>query len=165
MPTFFLCPAVWSVASCRAAWGESAWQPLMPVGGVGQMDNPKFAVIVQSLFWLYIERIVVFAFSGYGRPCHGKTDENASIETKDGLKAWMNKMDKAIYDMMTIWDNMKQKSFSYLLVTHHGGVLCAVCQTFAVWWVDVLTHHICRMASRRDELQIWFAAAYIIDSQ
>ena len=59
----------------------------MPVGGVGQMDNPKFAVIVQSLFWLYIERIVVVAFSGYGRPCHGKTDENASIETKDGLKA------------------------------------------------------------------------------
>ena len=59
----------------------------MPVGGVGQMDNPKFAVIVQSLFWLYIERIVVFAFSGYGRPCHGKTDENASIETKDGLTA------------------------------------------------------------------------------
>ena len=44
----------------------------------------------------------------------------------------MNKTDKAIYDMMTIWDNMKQKSFSYLLVTHHGGVLCAVCQTFAV---------------------------------
>lgn len=67
--------------------------------------------------------------------------------------------------MMTIWDNMKQKSFSYLLVTHHGGMLCAVCQTFAVWWVDVLTHHICRMASRRDELQTWFAVAYVVDSQ
>lgn len=86
MPTFFLCPAVWSVASCRAAWGESAWQPLMPVGGVWQMDNPKFAVIVQSLFWLYIERIVVFVFRGYGRLCHGKTDENASIETKRRLE-------------------------------------------------------------------------------
>lgn len=34
--------------------------------------------------------------------------------------------------MMTIWDNMKQKSFSYLLVTNHGGMLCAVCQTFAL---------------------------------
>lgn len=34
--------------------------------------------------------------------------------------------------MMTIWSYMKQKSFSYLLVTHHGDMLCAVCQTFAV---------------------------------
>lgn len=58
----------------------------MPVGGVGQMDNPKSAVIVQSLFWLYIERIVVFAFRGYGGLCHGKTDENASIETKRRLE-------------------------------------------------------------------------------
>lgn len=66
---------------------------------------------------------------------------------------------------MTIWDNMKQKSFSYLLVTHHGGMLCAVCQTFSLWWVDALTHHICRMASRRDELQTWFAVAYVVDSQ
>ena len=87
------------------------------------------------------------------------------LRQKDGLKAWMNKMDKAIFVMMTIWDNMKQKSFSYLLVTHHGGMLCAVCQTFAVWWVDVLTHHICRMASRRDELQTRLAVAYVVDSQ
>ena len=54
----------------------------MPIGGVGQMDNPKSAVIV----WLYIERIVVFVFRGYGRLCHGKTDENASIETKRRLE-------------------------------------------------------------------------------
>lgn len=59
----------------------------MPVGWVGQMDNPKSAVIVLSVFLLNIERVVVFVFRGYGRLCHGKTDENASIETKDGLKA------------------------------------------------------------------------------
>lgn len=47
----------------------------MPVGGVGQMDNPKSAVIVLSVFLLNIERVVVFAFRGYGRLCHGKTDE------------------------------------------------------------------------------------------
>lgn len=58
----------------------------MPVGGVGQMYNPKSAVIVLSVFLLNIERIVVFVFCGYGRLCYGKTDENASIETKDGLK-------------------------------------------------------------------------------
>lgn len=58
----------------------------MPVGGVGQMDNPKSAVIIQSVFLLNIERVVVFAFHGYGRLCHGKTDENASIETKRRLE-------------------------------------------------------------------------------
>lgn len=42
----------------------------MPVGGVGQMDNPKSAVIVQSVFLLNIELIVVFAFRGYGGLCH-----------------------------------------------------------------------------------------------
>lgn len=36
----------------------------------------------------------------------------------------MNKMDKAIFVMMTIWSYMKQKSFSYLLVTHHGVMSC-----------------------------------------
>lgn len=47
----------------------------MPVDGVGQMDNPKSAVIVQSVFLLNIERVVVFVFRGYGRLCHRKTDE------------------------------------------------------------------------------------------
>lgn len=50
------------------------------------MDNPKSAVIVLSVFLLNIELIVVFAFRGYGRLCHGKTDENASIETKRRLE-------------------------------------------------------------------------------
>lgn len=75
MPTFFLCPAVWPMAPCRAACGESVGLPLMPVGGVGQMDNPKSAVIVQSVFLLNIKRVVVFVFRGYGRLCHRKTDE------------------------------------------------------------------------------------------
>lgn len=80
MPTFFLCPAVWPMAPCRAACGVSAGLPQMPAGGAGQMDNPKSAVIVLSVFWLNIERIVVFAFRGYGGLCHGKTDENRPIE-------------------------------------------------------------------------------------
>lgn len=58
----------------------------MPVGGVGQMDNPKSAVIVLSVFLLNIERVVVFAFRGYCGLCHGKTYENASIETKRRLE-------------------------------------------------------------------------------
>jgi hypothetical protein len=58
----------------------------MSGGGVGQMDNPKSVVIVQSVFLLNIERVVVFAFHGYGGLCHGKTDEKASIETKRRLE-------------------------------------------------------------------------------
>ncbi len=50
------------------------------------MDNPKSAVVIQSVFLLNIERVVVFAFRGYGRLCHGKTDEKASIETKRRLE-------------------------------------------------------------------------------
>ncbi len=50
------------------------------------MDSPKSAVVIQSVFLLNIERVVVFAFRGYGRLCHGKTDEKASIETKRRLE-------------------------------------------------------------------------------
>lgn len=39
----------------------------------------------------------------------------------------MNKTDKAIYDMMTIWDNMKQKVFRI-----YSSLITAVCYALYV---------------------------------
>lgn len=72
--------------ACLLSFCALPYGPWRPAVQREVRDNPKSAVIVQSVFLLNIERIVVFAFRGYGRLCHGKTDENASIETKRRLE-------------------------------------------------------------------------------
>ena len=50
MPTFFLCPAVWFMAPCRAACGESVGLPLMPVGGWGRWIIPSLPLLFSLYF-------------------------------------------------------------------------------------------------------------------